>query len=152
MGYRSRFALILMLTLAVGSCVWPARFEGISMRPTIDDGNRILITNDVSSIDRGDILLFRYPVDPEKSYMKRVIGLPGESLHIDDGTVYIDSQRLEEPYVDSRNNQLKESVPAVAIPADHYFVMGDNRDNSSDSRAWGTVDKALIEGELYSTY
>ncbi len=122
------------------------------MRPTIDDGQRLLISMNVSSIERGDILLFRFPLDPMKYYVKRVIGLPGETLDIDEGVVHINGQPLAEGYIDNAYNKATPRFNAVTVPPGHYFVMGDNRDNSSDSRSWGFVDKELIEGRLYTTY
>jgi signal peptidase I len=147
-----RSALIILLAMALGSCAMPVRFEGTSMRPTIDDGDRMFVSADAATINRGDIIWFRYPADPEKYYMKRVIGLPGETVRIRDGIVLINDEALEEGYVDARYNQQSSSHGPIVVPADHYFVMGDNRDNSSDSRIWGTVDKSLIEGKYYTTY
>lgn len=106
----------------------------------------------MSSVERGEIILFRYPIDPEKRYIKRVVGLPRERLDIKDGRVFVNGQLVEESYVDPDNNRQSDISESILIPADHYFVMGDNRDNSSDSRVWGTLDKALIEGKLYKTY
>ena len=147
-----RLLLIIVLAVMLGGCVRPLRFEGTSMRPTIDDGERMLISMNVSSIERGDILLFRFPLDPTKYYVKRVIGLPGETFGIDEGVVRINGQPLAEDYVDGTYSKQTQKYDAVTVPPDHYFVMGDNRDNSSDSRVWGFVDKNLIEGKLYTTY
>ncbi len=134
------------------SCISPVRFAGTSMRPAIDDGDRTFILNSEFEAKRGDIIFFRYPPDPTTHYMKRVIGLPGESIEIQDGRTLINGDFIEESYVSESSNQTKLNMPRKAIPPGHYFVMGDNRDNSSDSRYWGTVEKSLIEGKYYWTY
>jgi signal peptidase I len=147
-----RFSLVILLAVVLGGCILPFRFEGTSMLPTIADGQRLLVSTSVSSIERGDILLFKYPLDPQRRYVKRVIGIPGETVSIDEGVVYINGQPLVEGYVDNTYNNATRKYDAVTIPPDQYFVMGDNRDNSSDSRIWGFVDKQMIEGKLYTTY
>jgi signal peptidase I len=89
-------------------------------------------------------------VDPSKGYIKRAIGLPGEAIEIRDGEVWIDGIRLAEPYVDSRFNQAKGLRKRVVVPPTAYFVLGDNRDNSSDSRSWGFVPQDLIFAKVIS--
>lgn len=97
---------------------------------------------------RGDIIAFRFPMDPTKAYIKRLIGLPGEAIEIRDGEVWIDQIRLPEPYVDPTLNQSRMARPRIVLPAKSYYVLGDNRDNSSDSRAWGSVREDLIYAKV----
>ncbi len=122
------------------------------MRPAISDGDSIFVSTGISEIERGDIIYFRYPRDPEEFYMKRVIGLPGETIEIVDGITMINGVKLQESYVDSKFNQTGSSHPRTAILPDQYFVMGDNRDNSSDSRYWGAVERELIVGKYIWKY
>lgn len=144
--------LKIITGLLVTSCLSPMRFDGMSMRPAINDGDRILVTINVSEIKRGDIIQFRYPKEPEKFYMKRVVGLPGETLEVRAGLTLINGNAIAEDYVDAIYNQSGLDFTERRISENHYFVMGDNRDNSSDSRSWGTVEKNLIEGIYYWKY
>ena len=145
-------AVLLVFGFVSTSCIRPARFEGTSMRPAINDGDRILLNANFGDLKRGDVVSFKYPKDESKLYVKRIIGLPNETIEIQSGTVLINSQILDEPYVNPSNNQnIRENLTEV-IPSDEYFVMGDNRDNSSDSRIWGTVRRELIQGKYYMTY
>jgi signal peptidase I len=152
MSYFFRLALVMLAGGCLTSCFTPVKFDGMSMRPAINDGDRILVTTNVGEIKRGEIIQFRYPKDPEKVYMKRVIGLPGETLEIRSGVTFINGNSIAEEYVDVIYNQSGSDVAKRLIPENHYFVMGDNRDNSSDSRSWGTVEKNLIEGIYYWKY
>ncbi len=119
----------------------------------------------VADIQRGDIVVFKYPEDPERDFIKRVIGLPGETLEVRDKRVYIDGRLLEEPYVfyleppgtfaahhETTAVDLRERFGPVTIPPDRYFVMGDNRDNSQDSRYWGTLPRAYVKGKALIVY
>ena len=144
--------LIVLIGLCASGCVWPVKIEGTAMRPTLADGDRWLVTLNPGELQRGDIIVFRYPKDETKQYVKRIVGLPGETIEIRDGLVYINGVALPEGYVPAETNKSRTSFPEKRIPEDNYFVIGDNRDNSSDSRYWGTVDKTLIEGKLYSRY
>jgi signal peptidase I len=116
-------------------------------------------------IRRGDIVVFKYPEDPERDFIKRVIGLPGETLEVRDKRVYVNGQRLEEPYVhyleppkgaseyqEVTSFDLRERYGPVKIPADKYFVMGDNRDNSQDSRYWGFLPREYVKGRALMIY
>ncbi|MBK9165672.1 MAG: signal peptidase I [Acidobacteria bacterium] len=142
----------MALSMVASSCLVPVVFEGMSMSPAIEDGDRILFSMYVSEVERGDIIQFRHPKEPQKSYVKRVVGLPQETIEIRDGEVFVNDVRLDEPYVDSQYNQMKTAVPPRLIPHGHYYVLGDNRDNSSDSRLWGTVEESLIERKYYWKY
>ena len=132
----------------------PVRVEGTSMLPRLEDHDRLFINKfvyHISAIHRGDIVVFHYPRDPEKSYIKRVIGLPGDRLAIEHGQVYVNGKSLNEAYVpdDFRDTR---SLPETVIPEDAYFVMGDHRSISSDSREFGPVDRDLIYGKAVFVY
>jgi signal peptidase I len=127
----------------------PVRVEGTSMLPRLEDQDRLFINKFVynfSAIERGDVVVFRYPLDPEKSYIKRVIALPGDRLRIDHGTVWLNGQPQSEPFVPEEYRD-SVSYPETVIPADNYFMMGDHRCISSDSRAFGPVERKLIYGK-----
>lgn len=132
--------------------ITPVRVEGEAMKPAFNDGDKMFVDNKLDELKRGEVITFLYPKDRSKSYFKRIIGLPGEVVEIRAGKVFIDGQVLAEPYVDEANNQTKSDFPPRRVLEYQYFVMGDNRDNSSDSRYWGTVDKELITGKYYMTY
>ncbi|MCY3758760.1 MAG: signal peptidase I [Acidobacteria bacterium] len=108
------------------------------------------------TIERGDIVAFKPPHDPSVPFIKRVIGLPGETLEVRDKAVYIDGRRIEEPYqyfdLEEDRYAPKDSHGPVLIPPDHYFMMGDNRDNSHDSRYWGPVPSRNIIGKPLFIY
>lgn len=152
---RSIFPLPLLVVLCVGllsTCARPVRVDGIAMSPTLNDGDRVIITQDIEKIERGDIIEFKYPEDQDKRYLKRVIGLPGETVEIKEGLVLVNDQLLKEEYVDAERNRMGSSFPKITVTPNEYYVLGDNRDNSSDSRYWGTVEKSLIVGKYHSTY
>lgn len=132
----------------------PVRVEGTSMLPMLEDQDRLFINKlayRVGSIHRGDVIVFLYPHDRQKSYIKRVIALPGDSLRIDHGRVYVNGKQLEESYVPPRF-QDDRSLPEETIPDHSYFVMGDHRSISSDSRDFGPVDRDLIYGKAAFVY
>lgn len=116
------------------------------MLPAIKDGETIFLNSNTSQLKRGDIIAFRYPKDTSKSYVKRIIGLPNETIEIREGKVFISGQLLPEPYVDAALNAMNYGSPAMKIPDNSYYVIGDNRDHSSDSRSWGVVSHDLIYG------
>lgn len=149
-----------------------------SMEPTLLIGdhlvvNKMLYTPATGPIDnivapsrkvrRGDIVVFRSPAEPEQNVVKRVIGLPGESIRIEKKRVYINGELLDEPYAyfsrpapeDSHNPFIDtrgDNLPRTVVPENHFFVMGDNRDNSYDSRFWGTLPGDLIRGRALMVY
>src|ERR1700739_3724601 len=132
----------------------PVRVEGTSMQPQLRDQDRLFINKFVyrfEKISRGDVVVFHYPRDPEKSYIKRVIALPGDSLRIDAGRVYVNGERIDESYV-PRAYRDSRSMPEIVVPADRYFVMGDHRSISSDSRDFGPVVRDLIYGKAAFVY
>ncbi|HEY1210746.1 MAG TPA: signal peptidase I [Terracidiphilus sp.] len=144
--------ILISLAIAVLIIVFlyqPVRVEGISMLPRLDDQDRLFVNKFIyrfTAIERGDVVVFHYPRDPEKSYIKRVIALPGDRLRIDHGTVWLNGQQLSEPYVpdEYRDNG---SYPETVIPENSYFMMGDHRCISSDSRAFGPVERSFIYGK-----
>jgi signal peptidase I len=132
----------------------PVRVEGTSMQPGLRDQDRLFIDKfffRFEKISRGDVIVFHYPRDPEKSYIKRVIALPGDSIFIDHGRVWVNGEPLDEPYVPHRYLDTR-SMPEILIPSDDYFVMGDHRSISSDSRDFGPVDRDLIYGKATFIY
>ena len=115
----------------------------------------------IGDVARGDILVFKFPEEPERDFIKRVVGLPGETLEVRDRAVYIDSERLEEPYLDAQRSasfpgaiaiDRRDNYGPIAIPSRHYFMMGDNRDNSQDSRFWGPLPHEYLKGRATVIY
>ena len=132
----------------------PVRVEGTSMLPRLEDSDRLFINKfvyHVSAIDRGDVVVFHYPRDPEKSYIKRVIALPGDDLRVDQGHVYVNGKLLSEPYVPPEF-QDDRSVAEMTLPPHEYYMMGDHRSISSDSRDFGPVERSLIYGKAVFVY
>jgi signal peptidase I len=132
----------------------PVRVEGTSMLPMLEDQDRLFINKvayRVGEIHRGDVVVFLYPHDHEKSYIKRVIALPGDTLRIDHGQVIVNGERVSESYVPKRFAD-DRSQPEMTVPGHEYFVMGDHRSISSDSRDFGPVDRDLIYGKAAFVY
>jgi signal peptidase I len=113
-------------------------------------------------IRRGDVIVFKFPKDPERDFVKRVIGLPGDRLELHRKVVSINGQPLHEPYIHGleppsqdgppRTDDLREEYGPVTVPPDQYFMMGDNRDNSEDSRYWGFMPASYVKGEALFIY
>ena len=132
----------------------PVKVEGTSMLPELRDQERIFVNKFVyriEEINRKDIVVFWYPRDPTKSYIKRIIGMPGDTVEIKDGNVFINEQLLTEPYVDP-NFFDDRTYPAVIVEPGHYFVLGDHRNQSNDSRMWGMVPARYIYGKAVFRY
>jgi len=124
------------------------------MLPRLEDRDRLFINKFLyhfSAIERGDVVVFRYPRDPEKSYIKRVIALPGDHIRIDRGTVWLNEAPLHEDYVPARYRDSR-SMPEMVVPPDFYFVLGDHRNVASDSREFGPVARDLIYGKAVFVY
>ncbi|NLW25167.1 MAG: signal peptidase I [Clostridia bacterium] len=124
-----------------------------SMEPTLQISDRIIVTKFsywLSEPKRGDVVVFEYPLDTSKDYVKRVIGLPGEKIEIRDSKLYINDILVEEPYLPTEL-QFPDFGP-VEVPENAYFMMGDNRNNSSDSRDWGFVERELLIGKSQFIY
>lgn len=141
--------------------VRPVRVEGESMLPKLQDRDRIFVNQfiyplrewmgDEAPIRRGDIVVLYFPNDPSKSYIKRVVGLPGEEVRIEKGRVYINGVYYEEPYLSDKYLS-SETITSVQVREHHYFVMGDHRNNSYDSRNWGLVPEKYIYGKAIFRY
>ncbi|WP_322797428.1 signal peptidase I [Tepidiforma sp.] len=170
--------LALLVFLSVRASVQHYRVEGASMYPTLEDGEFLLVNSliyaevDVQKLarfvpgwdpgppaarflfhgpERGDIIIFHHPSGVHRDLVKRVIGLPGETVEIRDGAVYIDGRRLEEPYLAGAERPTGDLAPVV-VPEGSYFVMGDNRNHSQDSRVIGPIPKELIVGKAMLTW
>jgi signal peptidase I len=151
----------LMLSVVIAILVilfvyQPVKVEGTSMMPSLEDQERIFINKFVyqfgmGDVQRGDLVVFWYPSDPSKSYIKRVIGLPGDRIEIDNGVVSVNGQALRENYVPMAYRDT-QSVPLARVPDDHYFVLGDHRSSSNDSRNWGPVHRRHIYGKAVFVY
>ena len=122
------------------------------MLPGLKEGDRAIFSRNFDKPARGDIVIFYYPAEPAKSYIKRIIGLPSEEIEIREDKVLINGQQINERYVDPKNNLFARPYGPVKIPDDNYFVMGDNRDNSNDSRLWGPLPRKFIYGRFVSKY
>jgi signal peptidase I len=132
----------------------PVRVEGTSMVPMLQDQDRLFINKlayRVGDVHHSDVVVFHYPRDLTKSYIKRVIALPGDRLRIDHGRVYVNDHLLHETYVPARFTD-ERSQPEMVVPAGEYFVMGDHRSISSDSRDFGPVERGLIYGKASFVY
>jgi signal peptidase I len=132
----------------------PVRVEGTSMLPHLVDNDRLFINKFVyhfTDIQHGDVVVFHYPRDPEKSYIKRVIAVPGDRLRIDRGQVWLNGKRLKESYVPEIYRDTR-SMPELDVPAGEYWMMGDHRSISSDSREFGPVERKLIYGKAIFVY
>ncbi len=113
------------------------------MAPTFEKGESAMATRTVDRLDRGDIVVFKSPTDESRSLVLRIVALPGENIEMKDGTAIIDGRPLEEPYVIEANRSADSWEPR-RVPDGEYFMMGDNRPHSVDSRTWGTVRRDLI--------
>src|SRR6266850_3334865 len=149
--------LLIAIGLALVIIVFlyqPVKVEGTSMAPLLSDQERIFINKFVyrfEPIERGDVVVFWYPLDRTKSFIKRVVGLPGEVVEIRQGIVYVDGEPLAEPYVPPQYEDLSDFGP-LRVPRDNYFVMGDHRISSNDSRVFGTVASRFIYGRAVFAY
>jgi signal peptidase I len=132
----------------------PVRVEGTSMLPQLEDQDRLFINKiayRMGDIHSGDVVVFQYPRDHTKSYIKRIIALPGDRLRIDHGQVYVNGISLAETYVPNRFTD-DRSQPEMVLPPHEYWVMGDHRSISSDSRDFGPVERDLIYGKAAFVY
>jgi len=158
--FRDLVFALMIAALVVVFIVQPVKVEGTSMLPRLHDGERIFVNKLIyydeyswaPKVDRGDIVVFWFPDDPSKSYIKRVVGLPGDTIEMRDGTVRVNGAQIDERYLDPRFNVSPKSQAPVYVRPNYYFVMGDNRDNSSDSRSWGLVPKKYVYGKALLRY
>lgn len=167
-------ALIVFLVIQTG--VRNFKVEGASMQPTLHGGQFLLVnklvyfkldTARISRIvpfwkvdrssqrfalrppNRGEVIVFHYPRDVTKDFVKRVVGLPGETVEVREGTTYIDGQPIDEPYLTTTD---RSSSKLVLLDREEYYVMGDNRRGSNDSRNWGPVSEELLLGKVWFVY
>lgn len=152
--FFGKLLIVAVLSILWGGCSTPVpvRVEGRAMLPAFNDGDKVIMMENPRVIARGDVIMFPYPMDETRFHFKRVVALPGEKIEIREGKAIINGLPIEEPYLDQTYNQEPRNYPELTVAPDTYFVMGDNRDNSSDSRAWGTVRKDLITGKYLTTY
>jgi signal peptidase I len=153
---RDLFLSVLIAIVVILFLYQPVKVEGTSMMPSLQNDERIFINKfvyrfGISDIGRGDTVVFLYPGEPSKSYIKRVIGIPGDTVEIDDGTVIVNGNPLTEPYV---AEDFRDHIPMTRriVPADQYFVLGDHRSSSNDSRSWGWVPRQNIYGKAVFVY
>ena len=147
--FRDLFISALASVFIITFLYQPVRVEGTSMLPRLEDSDRLFINKFVyhfSAIERGDVVVFRSPEDLDRSFIKRVIALPGDRVRVDHGRVIVNGKPLREPYVlmEYRDNN---SMAEITIPQDCYFMMGDHRNISYDSRAFGPVSRSLVYGK-----
>ena len=149
--------LIISLSISAFIIIFlyqPVKVEGTSMMPSLDDQERIFVNKFVyrmEPIRRGDIVVFHYPRDPSKSFIKRVIGLAGDHIRIDAGQVFVNGESLEEDYVPSDYAD-QGSYPELIVPVNAYFLLGDHRTMSNDSRDFGPVQEKFIYGKAVFGY
>lgn len=146
----------VMAVLIVVFVVQPVKVEGTSMQPRLENDERIFVnkfTYSFNEIERGNIVVFWFPDDPSKSFIKRVIGLPGETIRMDQrGQLFINGRVMDEPYLAPDRNRNPRVIPETYVKPHYYFVMGDNRDASNDSRSWGLVPEKYIYGKAMFRY
>jgi signal peptidase I len=127
--------------------------HGTSMLPVIRDGQRLTVKrfsqDDRIEVARGDVVAFWFPNDPSITYFARLVGMPGETVEIrEEGAVFINGRKLDESYVDAKFNHSVATELPVYVKPHYYYVLGDNRDNSSDSRMWGLVPEKYIHAKV----
>ncbi|MEO5923716.1 MAG: signal peptidase I [Bryobacteraceae bacterium] len=150
-------ALSVLIALIVILFLYqPVRVEGTSMMPSLVDQERIFINKfsyrfGITPVTRGDTVVFWFPGDTSKSYIKRVIGVPGDTVEISRGQVYRNGEELNEPYVPQEYRD-RVSMDRMTVPEGEYFVLGDHRSSSNDSRTWGTVARSYIYGKAVFSY
>jgi signal peptidase I len=149
--FRDLMLSVLIAVLVILFLYRPVKVEGTSMMPSLFDQERLFINQfsykfGLGDIRRGDTVVFLFPEDPTKSYIKRVIGLPGDTVAVQDGYVVVNGRRLVENYVPKEYRDDRPYSPTVVPPGD-YFVLGDHRVSSNDSRAWGFVPRNYIYGK-----
>jgi signal peptidase I len=147
---------VLIAIIVILFLYQPVKVEGTSMMPSLVDQERIFINKFVyrfglADINRGDTVVFWFPQDTTKSYIKRVIGVPGDVVEVRNGAVYVNGKGLDEPYVPEIYRD-HVTMPPTTVRPDQYFVLGDHRSSSNDSRTWGTVPRSYIYGKAVFVY
>jgi signal peptidase I len=153
---RDLMISVILAVVVILFIYQPVKVEGTSMMPTLDDQERIFINKFIyrfhfGDIERGDTVVFWFPGDPTKSYIKRVIGMPGDRVEVVDGKVIVNRRALVENYVPPEFRD-QSSMSERVIPPNQYFVLGDHRSSSNDSRAWGMVPRRYIYGKAVFIY
>jgi signal peptidase I len=153
---RDLVVSVILAILVILFLYQPVKVEGTSMMPALIDQERIFINKfvyrlGIGDIQRGDLVVFWFPGDPTKSYIKRVIGIPGDTVEVTDGDVFVNGELLEEPYVLSQYRD-RQSMSQFKVQAEEYFVLGDHRSSSNDSRSWGAVPRRYIYGKAVFVY
>ena len=166
--YAEAIGMALLLALFIRTFIVQAfKIPSGSMIPTLQIGDHILVNKlaygvrmpflerylvEYTTPQRGDVVVFIFPEDRSKDFIKRVIGLPGDMVEVHDGRVRVNGRDLDEAYLDQQLNMSHSSKPPTYVKPGYYFVMGDNRDNSSDSRIWGLVPKKYVYGKALFRY
>jgi signal peptidase I len=157
--FRDLAFSVLIAVVLIVFIYQPVKVEGTSMTPALADQERIFINKftyrfGLGSIEHGDTVVFWYPEDRSKSYIKRVIGVPGDRIRIDNGQVYVNGRALVEDYVpaNERDHSSWRDGEDQVVPEGQYFVLGDHRNSSSDSRTWGYVPRGNIYGKAVFVY
>lgn len=156
---QSASQTLAMALLIILFIVQAFKIPSESMLPTLKVGDHLLVNKFVynfSEVERGDIVVFKFPPDPAIDYIKRVVGIPGDQLRIVDRQLFVNDEPWdieEQIYLDRKTFEpARDSMAQISVPPGHYFVMGDNRDNSFDSRFWGFVPEQNILGEAFIIY
>lgn len=143
--------LAVLLFLAINAATARVRVDGFSMEPTLHNGQLVLVNKLAYRFGRpqiGDVVVFYYPMDPQQKYIKRVIGLPGDQVNVQNGQVLVNGVALDEPYLAEKPNYHEQ----VTVPENALFVLGDNRNNSSDSHSWGPLPMENVIGKALFVY
>jgi len=162
--YFESLIVAVILALFVRTWVFQAfKIPTGSMEPNLLVGDHLIVNKmTFSSVHRGDVVVFKFPKEPERDFIKRVIGLPGDKIELKRKTVYVNGQALTEPYAhflespraetDPVSDDVRQDYGPVTVPSDQYFMMGDNRDNSEDSRYWGFLPMSYVKGKAEFMY
>jgi signal peptidase I len=145
------FAIAIFIVIFV---VQPVKVEGTSMQPRLVDQERIFVNRFIyrfKDVQRSDVVVFWYPKDRSKSFIKRVLGIPGDEVEIRRGVVYVNGIHVPEPYLKPEFQDYR-SFRNMIVPPGQYFVLGDHRNSSNDSRNWGFVERQLIYGKAIFSY
>lgn len=148
-------SVVLAVILAAVIRIWllePFYIPSPSMEPTLYPKDRIIVNKIIYKFrppERGDVVVFKYPLDPQRDFIKRVIAFEGETVEVRNNYVFINGKRLDEPYLP---HEIVADFEPFRVPKNHIFVMGDNRNNSDDSRIWGPLNKKLLVGKALCIY
>jgi signal peptidase I len=153
---RDLFLSVVIAVVVILFLYQPVKVEGTSMMPSLIDQERIFINKfiyrfNLADIHRGDMVVFWFPGDPTKSYIKRIIGVPGDTVEVAQGTVMVNGNALAESYVPEEYRD-HISMPRRTVRTDEFFVLGDHRSSSNDSRTWGMVPRHFIYGKAVFVY